>query len=166
MTRLDVEFGSITADNIEHLRRINGASFPIVYNQAYYKDLLDQDDASQLNQFAFYKGQIVGAICAVLQDIAAGDQHVYIRTLAVLAAYRGRGIGSQLMERLLHYCEQRPSVMEVSLHVQISNDDAIDFYTNKFQFTKGELVENYYRRVDPPHCYRLYRVIRKGDSNA
>ncbi len=108
----------------------------------------------------------MGAICAALQDIASGIQRVYIRTLAVLAAYRGRGIGSQLMERLLHYCEQRPSVTELSLHVQISNDDAIDFYKHKFQFTKGELVENYYRRVDPPHCYRLYRIIRNGNANA
>ena len=50
-------------------------------------------------------------------------------------------------------------VVEISLHVQISNDDAIKFYT-KLGFEQGEIVENYYRRIDPPHCYKLYKKLR------
>lgn len=114
-----------------------------------------------LNQFAYYKGKIIGAVCASLECIAPGKQRVYIRTLAVLAVYRGRGVGSQLIGAILQFCSQNASVSEVSLHVQISNQDAIDFYTQKFEFTRGELVENYYRRIDPPHCYLLYKQLRE-----
>lgn len=195
VNRLSVEFGAISADNIEHvsrfflvlgkccasrkfcscpsqtlthiaqLRRINGASFPIVYNQTFYKDILNQD--GHLNQFAYYKGQIVGAICAALhEDPEGGEQRVYIRTLAVLAAYRGRGVGSQLMDAIIHYCHSNSSVSELYLHVHISNQDAIDFYTQKFDFTQGELVKNYYRRIDPPHCYRLFKIIQNSNATA
>ena len=52
------------------------------------------------------------------------------------------------------------NVDEISLHVQISNEDAIDFYTKKFGFYTGEMVENYYKRIAPPHCYLLSKNLR------
>jgi N-alpha-acetyltransferase 50 len=105
-----------------------------------------------------------------------GKHRLYIMTLAVLAAYRGRGIGAQLIQSVLDYCDSindgSPTddklkhdpilpkrVDEIALHVQISNEDAIRFYTSKFGFEKGEMVENYYRRIDPPHCYILSKKL-------
>jgi ribosomal protein S18 acetylase RimI-like enzyme len=46
------------------------------------------------------------------------------------------------------------------LHVQTSNTDAMKFYGEKFGFERGELVENYYKRIDPPHCYVLRKKLR------
>ena len=123
-----------------------------------------------LNKFAYYRDAVVGAICARLEDIpgAPGSespprQRLYIMTLAVLAAYRGKEIGSQLLTSTLDACRQLDTqghkISEVALHVQISNQDAIRFYTEKFGFVQGELVENYYRRIDPPHCYLLYKKL-------
>jgi ribosomal protein S18 acetylase RimI-like enzyme len=87
-------------------------------------------------------------------------------TLGVLAAYRNRGIGSKLVASVLDYIEAEKhgklsNVDEVMLHVQISNADAIKFYEDKFGFIKGELVENYYKRIDPPHCYILRKEISR-----
>ena len=131
---------------------------------------------------------MVGAACARIEDIKDGGndkghkeenhndsengnidhkKRIYIMTLGVLAAYRGRTIGAQLIQSILDYFENHmgddpdlKDVVEISLHVQISNDDAIKFYTQKFGFEKGEMVENYYRRIDPPHCYKLYKKLR------
>ena len=105
-----------------------------------------------------------------------GKQRLYIMTLAVLAAYRGRGIGEQLIQSVLDYCDRVNQgketddntsknggaprrIDEIALHVQISNEDAIRFYTKKFGFKQGEMVENYYRRIDPPHCYILSKEL-------
>ena len=94
------------------------------------------------------------------------EKRVYIMTLGVLAAYRGRTIGTQLIQSILdHYEDNKSSpelkdVTEIALHVQISNDDALKFYKEKFGFEKGEMVENYYKRIDPPHCYRLFKKLR------
>lgn len=70
-------------------------------------------------------------------------------TLATLAPYRNRGIGSTLLNSLLSYFESHKndspfaSVDEIMLHVQTSNEDAIKFY-ERFGFKRGELVEGYY----------------------
>jgi len=51
------------------------------------------------------------------------------------------------------------SVEEIMLHVHSSNEDAVRFYVDKLGFTRGELVRNYYRRIDPPHCYILRKRL-------
>lgn len=87
-------------------------------------------------------------------------------TLGVLAAYRNHGIGSNLVKSVLDYFESEKDkgkmamVDEITLHVQTSNEDAMKFYGEKFGFEKGELVENYYKRIDPPHCYILRKKLR------
>lgn len=93
-----------------------------------------------------------------------GRNRIYIMTLGVLAAYRNHGIGSKLVTSVLDYIEtekngKQSTVDEIMLHVQTSNVDAIKFYEEKFGFKKGALVENYYKRIDPPHCYILRKEI-------
>ena len=141
------------------------------YQESFYKEISTQKDEG-LSKFAYFGGFVVGAACTRLETQAKDStkQRLYIMTLGVLAAYRGRSIGTQLIQSILdHYEANKDGVFkdveEISLHVQISNDDAIDFYTKRFGFLKGEMVENYYRRIDPPHCYLLYKKLR-GDGGA
>ena len=94
-----------------------------------------------------------------------GRNRIYIMTLGVLAAYRNHGIGSKLLSSILEYYETQKDdelkqVDEITLHVQTSNADGIKFYCDKFGFEKCELVENYYKRIDPPHCYVLRKKLR------
>ena len=65
------------------------------------------------------------------------------------------------MQSLLDHCSRtvKPRVGKISLHVHVANQDAIRFYTERFGFTQGPLLENYYRRLDPPHCYLLYKEL-------
>lgn len=151
------------------LRKVNLACFPVQYQETYYKDVVERRDEG-LCKFAYWNGFVVGAACARLENIPGdGDgeqrQRLYIMTLGVLAAYRGRNIGTQLIQSILdHYEEHKTGEFaqtdEIALHVQISNDDAIKFYTTRFGFEKGDMVENYYRRIDPPHCYLLFKKLK------
>jgi ribosomal protein S18 acetylase RimI-like enzyme len=167
---------------------VNLACFPVQYQETYYKDVVEKHDEG-LCKFAYYNGFVVGAACSRLEDIpnveddktdntddsnnksnsnnknTSNKKRIYIMTLGVLAAYRGRQIGTQLIQSILdHYESQKENeykdVTEIVLHVQVSNEDAIKFYTTRFGFEKGEMVENYYRRIDPPHCYKLYKKLR------
>lgn len=174
MKQLKLEFGPITADNVEVLRKVNEACFPVSYQESFYKDVVERNNEG-LNKFAYWNGLAVGAVCTRVEDILPADgdeenpgiknQRLYIMTLGVLAAYRGRGAGSQLVQSVIDYYESEKdasllNVREICLHVQISNGDAIKFYTERFGFEKGPMVENYYRRIDPPHCYLLYKKLR------
>jgi ribosomal protein S18 acetylase RimI-like enzyme len=161
---LSLEFGPITAQNVEQLRRLNTACFPVSYNDSFYRDVVHRQNIG-LNKFCYWNGFVVGAACARVEDVSEDRQRLYIMTLGVLAAYRGRGAGSQLIQSLLDYFDQEKDgelkkVDEIVLHVQISNHDAIRFYTQRFGFVQGEMVENYYRRIDPPHCYLLSKKLR------
>lgn len=141
------------------LRKINTSSFPISYSEDFYKNVVKQRN-EEMNKFAYWNGYVVGAVCTRLEPVEEGstDQRLYIMTLAVLAAYRGRGIGRQLLQSVLDYVETHKSVTEISLHVHVDNQDAIKFYAT-FGFQQGEMIENYYRRVEPPHCYRLFKEL-------
>lgn len=97
--------------------------------------------------------------------VSPGRNRLYIMTLGVLAAYRNHGIGSNMVKSVLDYYEEEKEgkfaqIDEIMLHVQTSNEDAMKFYGEKFGFVKGELVENYYKRIDPPHCYILRKKLR------
>eukprot|EP00934_Nitzschia_sp_Nitz4_P005566 Nitzschia sp. Nitz4//scaffold1_size375055//79153//79754//NITZ4_000231-RA/size375055-augustus-gene-0.708-mRNA-1//-1//CDS//3329540910//5556//frame0 len=162
---LPVDFGSITRDNVEQLRKVNLACFPVQYQESFYTDVVERQD-EDLNKFAYWNGFVVGAACARAEPISPDSpkKRLYIMTLAVLAAYRGRSIGTQLIQSILDHYEDRKKtefkdVEEIALHVQISNEDAINFYTKRFGFEKGPMVENYYRRIDPPHCYLLFKKL-------
>lgn len=161
-----MEFGAITPDNVEQLRKVNLACFPVQYQETFYKEVSDRRDEG-LCKFAYFGGFVVGAACARVEVMVdkPSKQRLYIMTLGVLAAYRGRTIGTQLIQSIMDHYEANKDtefkdVEEIALHVQISNQDAIDFYTKRFGFVQGDMVENYYRRIDPPHCYLLYKKLR------
>ncbi len=157
MKEIEIDFGGITRDNVEQLKLINTTCFPINYADGFYKDMVKAKNES-LSKFAYHNGFVIGAICSRIQDGC-----IYIMTLGVLPSYRGRMVGTKLVQSVLEFAASEESekivnggVKEVKLHVQISNDDAIKFY-EKLGFEQGEIVENYYKRIDPPHSIVLRR---------
>lgn len=172
-SQIEVDFGGITKDNVEQLKLINTTCFPISYAPGFYKDVVAANN-SDLNKFAYHNGIIIGAICCRAQDAKPSNcssetvEHVgkvlYIMTLAVLPAYRGRGVGEKLLKSVLEHVDASnlkgmECIEEIMLHVQTSNNDGIKFYIEKMGFEKGELVENYYNRIDPPHAYILKKRL-------
>lgn len=77
----------------------------------------------------------------------------------MLAPYRGMGVGTRLVQRCLSILQSSlPEVNEAYLHVQSNNDDAIQFY-KRFGFEVGEVIENYYARIEPPHAVILKKKL-------
>ena len=64
----------------------------------------------------------------------------------------------QLLEKVLAAVTEHPELGEIYLHVQISNESALAFY-EKFDFVRGEKLDNYYKRIEPPHCFILRRAL-------
>ena len=44
-------------------------------------------------------------------------------------------------------------------HVQVSNDEALEFY-QKSGFSIVDTKEQYYKRIDPPHAFVLQRDLK------
>lgn len=76
-------------------------------------------------------------------------------TLGVLRPYRRYGLGSQLLQAIIDYVKNDSNVSFVYLHVQVNNDAAIKFYTDKFGFKVVETIEDYYKKIVPHACHLL-----------
>ena len=90
-------------------------------------------------------------------------------TLTVLPTYRRRGIATMLLEHILETAAKDSRIEEVYLHVQTSNTDALQFY-EKYSFENVGIIENYYKRIEPPNCYILRldrdKLLKYGGSRA
>lgn len=150
-----VSFDSLRDKNLMQLKKLNIAIFPVRYNDKYYSDALSSGDFTKL---AYYSDICVGSIACRLEKKEGGGVRVYIMTLGVLAPYRGLGIGSKLLKHCLDLCSQDLSIVEIYLHVQTNNEEAISFY-KKFGFEITETIQNYYTNIDPPDCFVLTKIL-------
>ena len=94
-----------------------------------------------------------------------GYNKLYIMTINVLAPYRRRGIGQKLLDYILDVASKDDTIIEAYLHVQTSNDDAKQFYVRN-GFEENGIVENYYKRIEPPHAYFLQKKLKSPTTNS
>jgi len=150
-----IELGAVTPHNIKQLKKLNSVVFPVSYNDKFYKDILD---VGELAKLAFYNDIVVGAVCCRV-DKSENARRLYIMTLGCLAPYRRLGIGTKMLEHVLKICEDDGKFDSVYLHVQVSNESAIEFYNN-FGFEIIETKTQYYKRIDPADAYVLQKTLR------
>lgn len=173
MGRSIVNLDDLTANNLGTFKKINEVCLPTRYPEAWYKDSLNSD---RLVKLAFYSELPVGAIRGKTInashnlpnfEVATSTQvspkiipnAVYIESLAVLKAYRGLHIASELLNWLIEETKQK-FIHSIVLHVHVDNEDAIGWYTKK-GFVKGELVKDYYKEqgLTNPDAYILSLTI-------
>ena len=63
--QLEITFAPIDDENIEHLKTLNRAIFPVNYPDRVYQDILACGDVTQL---ALSKGTLLGAIACRLEN--------------------------------------------------------------------------------------------------
>jgi ribosomal protein S18 acetylase RimI-like enzyme len=107
---------------------------------------------------ALYNEVLVGGITTRKLQDKEGKTYLYIMTIGVLSAYRGRGIGTQLLQKVEEQAKADKDVSYIELHVQQGNDDALAFYA-KHGYNNIELVENYYQKVTPSAAHRLTKTV-------
>ena len=148
-----ISFGDVNTKNVEQLRKLNLAVFPVRYNEKFYNDLATNPNQS-FTHLAYFSDVIVGAICCRIEQQEGAAFKVYVMTIGVLAPYRRLGIGAQLLKQTLEACEKAADCVEVYLHVQVGNEAALDFYKG-FGFEVGEIVKDYYTRLDVNDAHRV-----------
>lgn len=85
----------------------------------------------------------------------------YIMTLGSLENFRGRGLGSKLINECINICEQVPSCGVIYLHVITYNSTAIRFY-ERLGFHRIKEIKDYYTiNNESYNCY-LYAKFVNG----
>ena len=126
---------------------------------AYARGEGDDEDENAFNELA-------GAIAVRLEKHPKlpDKARMYIMTLGVYAPHRARGIGSRLLMNSLNEASEDENIVDAYLHVQTNNEEAIKFYcdpTGKFAFEKGEVIEKYYKRIEPDSAVVLRLEMKK-----
>lgn len=126
---------------------------------AYARGEGDDEDENAFNELA-------GAIAVRLEKHPKlpDKARMYIMTLGVYAPHRARGIGSRLLMNSLNEASEDENIVDAYLHVQTNNEEAIKFYCDpngKFAFEKGEVIEKYYKRIEPDSAVVLRLEMKK-----
>eukprot|EP00871_Galdieria_phlegrea_P004361 jgi/Galph1/4926/GphlegSOOS_G3575.1 len=163
MSSLSIRLIDLHEKNIEQLKKLHLAIFPIKYGDHFYKELLQA--APGLVKLAYYHDFLIGSYCC-RKEISDNKPKLYILTLGVLAPYRERGVGSKLLQQILELpksSEKFNDVTEIYAHVQTSNQEALSFY-QKHGFQLGEKISNYYKDLDPPDCYVVRKTVKENKT--
>ena len=99
-TRIDL--GDVTPHNIKLLKKVNQVVFPIVFDDKFYKDVLESGEYAKL---AYYNDVVVGAVCCRVdvtnpEEGQIAKKKLYIMTLGCLAPYRRLGNDTFLLNSL------------------------------------------------------------------
>ena len=132
----------MTESDVDQVSILDRASFPTPWpKEAFLYDLERERSAicwvAELDQL----GQSAVLVGSVVVWINGGNAHV--GTLAVMPGYRRRGIGRQLLGRVLLECAQR-DVRKVTLEARISNLKAQRLY-KRFSFNRVGVRPDYYK---------------------
>jgi len=149
-------YGEVIDKNIEQLLTINKSILPVQYSEAFYKGVLER--GRKFAYFAYFNDVVVGAVSCRMENVK-DEIKLYVLTLGVLEPYRRLGIGLKLLEKVLDIAKRNPQVVSVYLHVHVVNQNAIHFYL-KHDFKEMERIQDYYSKIDEPHCLLLEKRFK------
>jgi len=87
-----------------------------------------------------------------------GDAHAHLQLLAVSPAYRGQGLGRELVT-WLEACARTAGIFDVRLELRASNDRAMGFY-RALGYSECGMIQAYYAGRED--ACRMQRDLRAG----
>ena len=100
-----------------------------------------------------------GLASAIPEALKSGAR-LYLMTVGVYAPHRNGAIGTRLLRHALNEGSTDTFIEDAYLHVHTPNTEAIAFY-KRFGFVEDGVVQNYYKRLDPPDAAVLKLNLRE-----
>ncbi|KAJ5632627.1 hypothetical protein N7490_008966 [Penicillium lividum] len=182
---------TVKTAHIPSLTRITSTLLPIRYPSSFYTATITDPVIASLSRVAVYHDhpvaavsdpgaltgmdKVIGGIRCRLERQDGETVHgreatnLYIQTLHLLSAHRGRGVATALLNSLLFSPgKENPSrvselvkhynISSVTAHVHETNEDALKWYVSRGFKVQDRVVEGYYRRLKPSGA-RIVRLV-------
>uniref|UniRef100_A0A0N4ZDV4 N-acetyltransferase domain-containing protein n=1 Tax=Parastrongyloides trichosuri TaxID=131310 RepID=A0A0N4ZDV4_PARTI len=107
------------------------------------------------------ESKLIGAIICKEDNIDNGRKEGYIGMIAVDPLYRGKGIGSKLVEKAIERMKES-GCDEVTLETEVTNEGALALYS-RFGFIKLQKLFRYY--LNGVDAYRLKLFLTNPVKN-
>ncbi|WP_431095595.1 GNAT family N-acetyltransferase [Polaromonas aquatica] len=91
-------------------------------------DFLQRVDAHSCNLVALAGGEIVGMAGLHPQQPSLRRSHVRGLGIGISPGWQGRGLGHQLITRLLNWADGWAGILRIELHVHADNERAVTLY--------------------------------------
>ncbi|KAG9254230.1 uncharacterized protein F5Z01DRAFT_656330 [Emericellopsis atlantica] len=145
-------------EDIQPLRRINALLLPVPYPEEFYRQAL----AMPQTRVILYQGKVVGGI--VCRSEPGDSSSIYIRSLCILAPYRGLGLVAIALNNIIQSLPGEISWM--TAHVWTENADGLKWYEAR-GFTKDtKPIEGYYRKIRPDTAWLVKKDIREQSAGS
>ncbi|MEB3862116.1 MAG: ribosomal protein S18-alanine N-acetyltransferase [Desulfurococcales archaeon] len=178
-SKLKFKVRRATLDDIPAVMRVNLESLPEHYWQGFFEYLLENWGEAFL--VAEVNGVVVGYAMSRVETVTdptlvglpdMGQGRVkkllggflglrwrvgHLVSIAVLAPYRGMGIGKALLSETIRVMKDVYDVDAIYLEVRVSNEPAIRLY-EKFGFRKVTVKKGYYR--DGEDAYIMVKTLK------
>lgn len=150
VSKFSLNFEPINRNNVFQLKQLNNMSLPVRYSESFYLLL---SLGRRFGVYAYFQGVLVGAI-TWKYNINGDERSIYIMTINVLDNYKRYGIGSALLKHMIEIHKDVKELSFINLHVQESNQSALNFY-KKNNFETVKFIESYYTALYPRGAYYL-----------
>ncbi len=154
----EITIAPMSEEELDEVLAIENASFPSPWSRALFLAELNSPNSFPLVALDS-EARVIGFICPML-IIDEG----HILDVAVAPAFRGRGIGRLLVEKVLEECRFLGAEF-VSLEVRISNSTAISLY-QQLGFIVTGLRKGYYENGEDALLMEYIFSKDKGDDDA
>ena len=137
----------LTFHNKNVLKVLVDRCFPITYTDKFYEKVAIL--YKEFVQYVAIKDVVVGAVlCRIEEDEKTKESFIHLMIILVLERYRRLGIAHKLMDFIYKQAkENHKDIQTIRLHVQKTNQGAINFY-KKHGFEIVNEIEKYYDLED------------------
>ncbi|KAF4124767.1 N-alpha-acetyltransferase 50 [Geosmithia morbida] len=160
----------VTYSDLNALRRINALLLPVPYPEDFYRRAAEQQHTSRVITWSApdpsgqgEDAKVIGGVVCHVEPSAPGSPSstLYIRSLCVLAPYRGLGLASAAVDAVVASVRAADrSVNTISAHVWTDNEDALAWYEARgFRRHAARPIAGYYRNLRPDSAWLVQRDI-------
>ncbi len=137
MRSREIEIRPMRAEDVPAISKLEEAAFSMPWSAQDFLDMVDREGSLYVTALA---GEEVIGCCGVTNACGDGD----INNVVVAEAWRGRGIGKQMLSKLMELGREI-GIENYTLEVRVSNTPAINLYES-LGFASAGIRPNFYER--------------------
>lgn len=152
---MDIELANVDKKNLSDFKHLHNCIFPIAYSNQFYKEIFIGKRPA-LYEVAYVDQKPVGVLSAQVNE-DKGKKELYVLSLGCKILHRRKGIGSRLLSSALKYAYSH-NCGQIRLHVQESNESALQFY-KMHGFVESSRETDFYKRLHPSGAIIMRRDL-------